>query len=116
MSQAAMQASPQAQTQTPPRFEQLGLIGCGLIGGSFALALKEAGLVRRVVAYDASPESLEQALALGVIDQAVPTAAHAVAAWQDEQNGIALAGADLIFLAVPVSATESVLREIAPYL
>ncbi|MEN9887672.1 MAG: hypothetical protein RL758_2250, partial [Pseudomonadota bacterium] len=30
-------------------FEQLGLIGCGLMGGSFALALKKAGLVQRVV-------------------------------------------------------------------
>ena len=29
-------------------FEQLGLIGCGLMGGSFALAMKKAGLVKRV--------------------------------------------------------------------
>ena len=36
-------------------FEQLGLIGCGLMGGSFALALKQAGLVRRVVGYSPSP-------------------------------------------------------------
>ena len=36
-------------------FEQLGLIGCGLMGGSFALALKRAGLVKRVVGYSKSP-------------------------------------------------------------
>ena len=36
-------------------FEQLGLIGCGLMGGSFALALKQAGLVKRVVGYSKSP-------------------------------------------------------------
>ena len=34
--------------QGTPMFEQLGLIGCGLMGGSFALALKKAGLVKRV--------------------------------------------------------------------
>jgi prephenate dehydrogenase len=32
-------------------FEQLGVIGCGLMGGSFALALKRGGLVKRVVGY-----------------------------------------------------------------
>ena len=42
-------------------FEQLGLIGCGLMGGSFALALKRAGLVRRVVGYSKSPSTTERA-------------------------------------------------------
>ena len=36
-------------------FEQLGLIGCGLMGGSFALAMKKAGLVKRVVGYSNRP-------------------------------------------------------------
>ena len=36
-------------------FNQLGLIGCGLMGGSFALALKKARLVKRVVGYSPSP-------------------------------------------------------------
>ena len=49
-------------------FEQLGLIGCGLMGGSFALALKRAGLVKRVVGYSKSPSTVERAKALGVID------------------------------------------------
>ena len=45
-------------------FEQLGLIGCGLMGGSFALALKRAGLVKRVVGYSKSPSTVERAKAL----------------------------------------------------
>jgi prephenate dehydrogenase len=49
-------------------FNQLGLIGCGLMGGSFALALKKAGLVRRVIGYSKSPSTVEKARRLGVID------------------------------------------------
>ena len=47
-------------------FEQLGLIGCGLMGGSFALALKRAGLVKRVVGYSKSPSTTERARQMGV--------------------------------------------------
>ncbi|KTT21824.1 prephenate dehydrogenase [Pseudacidovorax intermedius] len=81
-------------------FQQLGLIGCGLIGGSFALALRQAGLVRRVVGYSKSPSTTERARQLGVIDAEAPSALQAVA------------GADLVLLAVPVAATESTLRAI----
>ena len=42
-------------------FEQLGLVGCGLMGGSFALALKRAGLVKRVVGYSKSPSTTDRA-------------------------------------------------------
>ncbi len=55
-------------------FEQLGLIGCGLMGGSFALALKQAGLVRRVVGYSRSPRTLQRGRELGAIDAQVPSA------------------------------------------
>ena len=55
-------------------FEQLGLIGCGLMGGSFALALKRAKLVKRVVGYSKSPSTTERARQLGVIDVAAPSA------------------------------------------
>ena len=61
-------------------FEQLGLIGCGLMGGSFALALKKAGLVKRVVGYSKSPTTTELASRLGVIDVAAPSALLAAAA------------------------------------
>ena len=47
-------------------FDQLGLVGCGLMGGSFALALKRAGLVRRVVGYSPSEATRQRALDMGV--------------------------------------------------
>ncbi len=81
-------------------FEQLGLIGCGLMGGSFALALKRAGLVKRVVGYSKSPSTTERARAMGVIDIEAPSAL------------LAVSGADIVLLAVPVSATEATLKAI----
>lgn len=81
-------------------FQQLGLIGCGLMGGSFALACKRAGLVKRVVGYSKSPSTTERARAMGVIDVEAPSAL------------LAVAGADLVLIAVPVSATGSSLKAI----
>ncbi len=81
-------------------FTQLGLIGCGLMGGSFALALKRAGLVKRVVGYSKSPSTTERARQLGVIDVAAESALRAVS------------GSDLVLLAVPVAATENSLKSI----
>ena len=81
-------------------FEQLGLIGCGLMGGSFALAMKKAGLVKRVVGYSKSPSTTDRARQLGVIDVEAPSAL------------LAVAGADIVLLAVPVSATEAALKSI----
>ncbi|MDZ7891713.1 MAG: prephenate dehydrogenase/arogenate dehydrogenase family protein [Rhodoferax sp.] len=81
-------------------FEQLGLIGCGLMGGSFALALKRAGLVKRVVGYSKSPFTTERARQLGVIDIEAPSAL------------LAVSGADIVLIAVPVSATESTFKAI----
>ena len=48
-------------------FEQLGIIGCGLMGGSFALAMKRAGLVKRVVGYSKSPSTTQRALHMGPV-------------------------------------------------
>jgi prephenate dehydrogenase len=81
-------------------FEQLGLIGCGLMGGSFALALKRAGLVKRVVGYSKSPSTTQRALSMGVIDVEAPSAL------------LAVSGADIVLLAVPVAATEATLKAI----
>jgi prephenate dehydrogenase len=81
-------------------FEQLGLIGCGLMGGSFALALKRAGLVKRVVGYSKSPSTTERARSLGVIDVEAPSAL------------LAVSGADIVLIAVPVSATEATFKAI----
>jgi prephenate dehydrogenase len=81
-------------------FEQLGLIGCGLMGGSFALALKRAGLVKRIVGYSKSPSTTERARQMGVIDVEAPSAL------------LAVSGADIVLLAVPVAATEATLKAI----
>jgi len=81
-------------------FEQLGLIGCGLMGGSFALALKRAGLVKRVVGYSKSPSTTERARQMGVIDIEAPSAL------------LAVSGADIVLIAVPVSATEATFKTI----
>jgi prephenate dehydrogenase len=81
-------------------FNQLGVIGCGLMGGSFALALKRAGLVKRVVGYSKSPSTTEKAKKLGVIDVAAESAL------------LAVSGSDIVLIAVPVSATEATLKAI----
>lgn len=81
-------------------FEQLGLIGCGLMGGSFALALKRAGLVKRVVGYSKSPSTTQKARQMGVIDVEAPSAL------------LAVSGADIVLVAVPVAATEATLKSI----
>lgn len=81
-------------------FEQLGLIGCGLMGGSFALALKRAGLVKRIVGYSKSPSTTERARQLGVIDVEAPSAL------------LAVSGADIVLLAVPVASTETTFKAI----
>jgi prephenate dehydrogenase len=81
-------------------FEQLGLIGCGLMGSSFALALKQAGLVKRVVGYSKSPTTTARAQELGVIDIQAPSAL------------LAVSGADIVLIAVPVAATEATFKSI----
>jgi prephenate dehydrogenase len=81
-------------------FEQLGVIGCGLMGGSFALALKRAGLVKRVVGYSKSPSTTERARQMGVIDVAAPSAL------------LAVSGADIVLIAVPVAASEATFKAI----
>lgn len=81
-------------------FEQLGLIGCGLMGGSFALACKRAGLVKRVIGYSKSPSTTERAKQMGVIDLEASSALMAVS------------GSDLVLIAVPVAATEATLKAI----
>ena len=81
-------------------FTQLGVIGCGLMGGSFALALKRAGLVKRVVGYSKSPSTTEKAKRLGVIDVAAESAL------------LAVSGSDIVLIAVPVAASEATFKAI----
>ena len=85
-------------------FNKVAIFGIGLIGGSFALSLKKAGMVGEVVGVDRSSVSLERAKELGIIDRAAESAADAVH------------GADLVLLAAPVAQTGAVLESIAPHL
>ena len=84
--------------------KRLCIIGVGLIGGSLARALREAGACAEIVGHGRSPAALQQALALGVIDRAETDPAQA------------LKGCDMVVLGVPVGAIGSVLAEIRPHL
>jgi prephenate dehydrogenase len=87
-----------------PLIEKLVVCGVGLIGGSFAMALRAAGAVGSVVGVGRSAETLRRAQALGVIDEAASD-------W-----GAALEGASLVLLAMPVGQSDAVMAAIAPHL
>ncbi len=86
------------------RIEKLVIAGVGLVGGSFALAQKEAGAVGRVIGVGRGAGNIRRALDLGIID-----AAGAL----DE---VTFGDADLVLLAVPVGQMRAVMRSIAPLL
>ena len=94
------------------------IFGVGLIGGSFARALKKAGAVQAVVGMGRSAASLVRARELGIIDVIGDASmAHGGdAAWADVGLAEALQGADLVLLAAPVAQTERILTAIAPHL
>lgn len=87
-----------------PRIDKLVVIGVGLIGGSFALALKKAKRVKQVVGVGRSRRNLKDALRFGVIDRAETDAAAAVA------------GADLVLIGAPVGQMPGIFARIAPAL
>jgi prephenate dehydrogenase len=82
--------------------DTLAVVGTGLIGGSFSLALKQAGAVREVLGVGRNPARLTVARELGLIDRA--------ADWAQAGR------ADCILLAMPVGETEAVLNHLAPHL
>src|SRR5438094_519388 len=84
------------------RIGKLVVVGVGLIGGSFALALKEAGAVGRAVGVGRGAVNIRRAMELGIID-AIGAADEAT-----------FADADLALLAVPVGQMQRVMRAIAP--
>lgn len=87
-----------------PAFRKVAIFGVGLIGGSFALALKKAGAVGHIVGVGRSRGSLERAQVLGIIDSFVTSAQEAVA------------DADLVLIAAPVAQTGAILAAICPHL
>ncbi len=84
--------------------ERLAIIGVGLIGGSFARALREAGVVKTIVGIGRSSANLEEALSLGIVDEITSDAVAGVS------------GAQMVFISVPVCSIPSVVAEIAPAL
>jgi prephenate dehydrogenase len=85
-------------------FRKITIFGVGLIGGSFALALKKSGAVGEVVGVGRRRETLVRAVSLGIIDSHTDDVAQAVA------------GADLVLIAAPVAQTTALLQAIAPHL
>jgi prephenate dehydrogenase len=85
-------------------FKKIAIFGVGLIGGSFALALKKSGAVDEAVGVGRRRETLLRAAELGIIDSHTEHVAQAVA------------GADLVLIAAPVAQTPALLQAIAPHL
>lgn len=77
---------------------QICIVGCGLIGGSFALALRRAGFKGRLTAFDAEPQT-RLAVERGVVD-----------AREDCFDEDRVCAADLIFLAAPIGGIIDFLR------
>jgi prephenate dehydrogenase len=80
--------------------ERLAIVGVGLIGGSLSRALREAGAVGEVVGCGRALPNLERAVDLGVIDRF------------DQDPAVAVEGADMIFLAVPLGAMRGVFESV----
>ena len=80
------------------------ICGVGLIGGSFALALKAAGAAREIVGLGRTRAPLEEARRLGVIDRIATD-------WAD-----GLRGADLVLLGMPVGQMAPVMAALVPHL
>lgn len=80
-------------------FNNITIVGVGLISGSFALAMKEKGFAKKVIGVSRTEASLQKALELGIIDEALPLAE-------------AVKQSHLIYVAIPVDATIPVMLQI----
>ena len=83
-------------------FSRVAVLGSGLIGGSFALALRRHLPAARIIGWD-RPEILSLAKSMGAIDEAAPDAAAAIP------------GADLVYIALPVGAALEILPKVATH-
>lgn len=86
------------------KLKKVVIFGVGLIGGSFALALRRANAVGEVVGFGRSVATLEQAKQLGIIDR------------MGDDLASELANADLVLLATPVGQMGELMARIAPHL
>ena len=85
-------------------FKKIVIFGVGLIGGSFALALRKANAVGEVVGFGRSAQTLQQAQQLGIINRIGQDVAAEVS------------DADLVLLATPVGQMADIMASIAPHL
>lgn len=84
-------------------FAKVVVVGVGLIGGSFSLALKAAGATGRIVGVGRRAQTLERARSLGIVDAV------------GGMDAATLSDANLVLVAVPVAQTGSVLASLAPH-
>ena len=84
--------------------QKVVIFGVGLIGGSFALALKHGGAAREIVGMGRSPEAMARALELGIVDSVGQSVEEA------------MRGASLVLVAAPVAQTETILASLLPHL
>src|SRR5688500_6442725 len=80
-------------------FQTVTTVGVGLISGSFSMALKDRGLVKKVIGVSRTEASAKKALDLGLIDETLPL----------EE---AVLQSDLIYVAIPVDATIPVMQKV----
>lgn len=85
-------------------FDKVAIVGVGLIGGSFALALRRAGAAREIIGVGRTRATLDRAVELGIVDSATSDVADALQA------------CDLVLIAAPVAQTESILEGLAAHL
>ena len=86
-----------------PQLKKIVIFGVGLIGGSFALALRKANVVGEVVGFGRSEATLQQAMQLGILDRIGTDLAE-------------LGNADIVLLATPVGQMAELMARIAPHL
>ncbi|MDT5269156.1 MAG: prephenate dehydrogenase [Acidobacteriota bacterium] len=84
---------------TKPRWNRVTVVGCGLVGASFALALRHAGACASVAGWDTDSRVLDEALRLGAIDET-----------DEAFNEGGVSHSDLVYLAVPVGQIVEFLR------
>ena len=92
------------RAMTDVAIKKLVVIGVGLIGGSFSLALRKAELVTHITGVGRSLANMERARDLGAIDEIA------------RDLSSALKDADVVFLAIPVGRTGEIMEQIAPHL
>ena len=80
-------------------FNNVTIVGVGLISGSFAIALKEKGFAKHIIGVSRTEASAKKAMELGIIDEALPL----------EE---AVKKSDFIYVAIPVDATIPVMKQI----